>query len=107
MGVAPFPVNIEGITRINCAFGYVDPVRDRLVVAGDALVERVLVRGGRAVGVAVRDGQQLAEIGASRVVLSAGAYGSPAILLRSGIGPADELAAAGVHPIAGLARGRA
>ena len=49
-------------------------------------------------GVAVREGQRLAEIGASRVVLSAGAYGSPAILLRSGIGPAGELIAIGVRP---------
>jgi len=97
-GVAPFPVNIDGVTRVNSAFGYVDPVRDRLIVAGDAPVERVLVRGGRAVGVAVRDGRRLTEIGASRVVLSAGAYGSPAILLRSGIGPAGELTAIGLKP---------
>jgi choline dehydrogenase len=97
-GVAPFPVNIDGATRVNSAFGYVDPVRDRLLVAGDAPVERVLIRGGRAVGVAVREGQRLAEIGASRVVLCAGAYGSPAILLRSGIGPAGELIAVGVEP---------
>jgi choline dehydrogenase len=97
-GVAPFPVNIDGTTRVNSAFGYVDPVRDRLIVAGDALVERVLVRDGRVVGVAVRDDQQLVEISASRVVLSAGAYGSPAILLRSGIGPSGELAAVGVRP---------
>lgn len=101
-GVAPFPVNIDGATRINSAFGYIDPVRDRLTVAGDAPVERVLVRDGRAVGVAVRDGQRLAEIGASRVVLSAGAYGSPAILLRSGIGPADELTATGLTPVLDL-----
>ena len=101
-GVAPFPVSIEGGMRVNNAFGYVDPVRDRLLVAGDALVERVLVRGGRAAGVAVRDGGRLTEIGASRVVLSAGAYGSPAILLRSGIGPAGELAAAGVTPVLNL-----
>ena len=101
-GIAPFPVNIDGVTRVNSAFGYVDPVRDRLIVAGDAPVERVLVRGGRAVGVAVRDGQRLTEIGASRVVLSAGAYGSPAILLRSGIGPAGELAAIGVKPMLDL-----
>lgn len=98
VGIAPFPVNIEGVTRVNSAFGYVDPVRDRLMVIGDALVERVLVRDGRAVGVAVRDGRRLAEIGAARVVLSAGAYGSPAILLRSGIGPAEELIAVGVKP---------
>lgn len=97
-GVAPFPVNIDGVTRVNSAFAYVDPVRDRLTVIGDAPVERVLVRGGRAVGVTVRDGQRRAEIAASRVVLSGGAYGSPAILLRSGIGPADELTAAGVQP---------
>jgi choline dehydrogenase-like flavoprotein len=97
-GVAPFPVNIDGSTRVNSAFAYVDPVRDRLIVAGDSPVERVLVRDGRAVGVAVWDGQRLATVGASRVVLSAGAYGSPAILLRSGIGPADELAAIGVRP---------
>jgi len=101
-GVAPFPVNIDGATRFNSAFAYVDPVRDRLLVAGDAPVERVLVRGGRAVGVAVRDGPRLAEIGASQVVLSAGAYGSPAILLRSGIGPAGELAALGVKPVLDL-----
>lgn len=97
-GVAPFPVNIDGATRVNAAFGYVDPVRDRLLVAGDAPVERVLVRGGRVAGVAVREGRRLAEIGASRVVLCAGAYGSPAILLRSGIGPADELIAIGLTP---------
>jgi choline dehydrogenase len=97
-GIAPFPVNIDGGNRINSAFGYVDPVRDRLIVVGDAPVERVIVRGGRAVGVAVRDGQRLAEIRASRVVLSAGAYGTPAILLRSGIGPASELIAIGVTP---------
>ena len=97
-GIAPFPVNIDGATRVNSAFAYVDPVRDRLIVAGDAPVERVLIRGGRAVGVAVRDGRRLAEIRASRVVLSAGAYGSPAILLRSGIGPADELIAIGLKP---------
>jgi DNA-binding CsgD family transcriptional regulator len=67
-------------------------------VACDALVERVLVRDGRIVGVAVRDDQQLVEIRASRVVVCAGAYGSPAILLRSGIGPSGELAAIGVKP---------
>ena len=101
-GVAPFPVNIDRMVRVNSAFAYLDPVRDRLLVAGDAPVERVLVRGGRAVGVAVRDGERLTEIGAARVVLSAGTYGSPAILLRSGIGPAGELAALGVKPVLDL-----
>ena len=101
-GVAPFPVNIDGTTRVNSAFAYVDPVRDRLIVAGDALAERVLVRNGSAVGVAGLDEQRLAEIRASRVVLCAGTYGSPAILLRSGIGPGDELADIGVEPVLDL-----
>jgi choline dehydrogenase len=101
-GVAPFPVNIEGTIRVNSAFAYVDPERGRLIVAGDSPAERVIIRDGRAVGVAVRDGERVAEIGASRVVLSAGAYGSPAILLRSGIGPAGELAAIGVEPVIDL-----
>ena len=39
-GIAPFPVNIDGRTRVNSAFGYVDPVRDRLMVAGDRSVDR-------------------------------------------------------------------
>lgn len=95
VGVAPFPVNIDGTIRVNSAFAYTDPVRDRLLVVGDAPVERVLVRDGRAVSVVVRDGQRPVEISASRVVVSAGTYGSPAILLRSGIGPAGELAAIG------------
>ena len=101
-GVAPFPVNIEGTTRVNSAFAYIDPVRDRLLVVGDAPVERMLIRSGRAVGVAVRERQGLVEVGASRVVVCAGAYGSPAILLRSGIGPADELTAVEVKPVLNL-----
>jgi choline dehydrogenase len=48
--------------------------------------------------VVVRDGRGLAEIRASRVVVCGGAYGSPALLLRSGVGPAGELAAIGVEP---------
>ena len=72
------------------------------MVAVDAPVERVLVRSGHAVGVAVRAGQRLVEIGASREALSARAYGSPAILLRSGIGPAGELIAIGVKPVLDL-----
>jgi len=47
----------------------------------------VLLDGGRAVGVRARIGGEWVEVRAARVVLCAGAVGSPAILLRSGIGP--------------------
>lgn len=79
------PVNAVGAVRWNAAFAYLDPVRSRenLTIAADTLVDRVLLDGDRAVGVATSAG----EIHARTVVLAAGAYGSPGILLRSGIGP--------------------
>ena len=52
----------------------------------DTLVDRVLVEDGRATGVATPGG----DLRAGLVVLAAGAYGSPAILLRSGIGPEGD-----------------
>jgi choline dehydrogenase len=102
IGVAPFPISIarDG-TRISSPFAWVDPVRgqENFSVAGDATVERVLLDGNRVVGVVVRDGDREVEVTADRVVVSAGAYGSPAILLRSGIGPADHLRALGIEVV--------
>jgi choline dehydrogenase len=78
------PVNIVDGVRWHSGFAYVDPARSRpnLTVLGDTLVDRVLVEDGRATG-AVAGGQELR---ADTVVVSAGAYGSPGILLRSGLG---------------------
>jgi choline dehydrogenase len=90
----------EGI-RWNAAFAYLDPVRGQasLDVRGDTLVDRVLMSHGRAVGVrAIGPGGPF-ETGADVVVLSAGTYGSPAILLRSGIGPAEDLRSLGITPV--------
>jgi choline dehydrogenase len=83
------PVNAVGTVRWNAAFAYLDPARGRanLTVLSDTLVDRVLLAGDRAVGVATSAG----ELRAQTVVLAAGAYGSPGILLRSGIGPEREL----------------
>ena len=62
-------------------------------VRADATVERVLLKRGRAVGVELVGGERIA---AGEVVLCAGAVGTPRILLRSGLGPADALRAAGI-----------
>jgi choline dehydrogenase len=84
------PVNDVGAVRWNAAFAYLDPARgrDTLTIRADTLVDRVLFSGERATGVATSDG----ELHAEHVVLAAGAYGSPGILLRSGVGPERGLA---------------
>jgi choline dehydrogenase len=82
------PVNMtdDGV-RWTAAFAYVDPARGRpnLTTLADTLADRVLLDGHRAVGVATSAG----DLDAATVVLAAGAYGSPGVLLRSGIGPEE------------------
>ena len=76
-------------TRWNAAFAYLDEARPRenLTILADTTVDRVLLAGNRATGVATSRG----EIAGALVVVCAGAYGSPAILLRSGAGPDEGL----------------
>lgn len=69
----------------------------------DSVVERVVIEDGRAVGVRVRGPEGVVEIRAEReIVLSCGAIDTPALLLRSGIGPAAVLDEAGVDVIVDL-----
>jgi choline dehydrogenase len=84
------PVNIVDGVRWHAGFAYVDPARarDNLTILADTLVDRLLLEDGRASG-AVAAGRELL---ADTVVISASAYGSPGILLRSGIGPDGEVA---------------
>jgi choline dehydrogenase len=92
-GVAFAPVNAVGTVRWNTAFAYLDPARGRrnLTVLDRTLVDRLQVDGERAtIVLARRAGRELALAG-GRIILAAGAYGSPAILLRSGIGPEEHL----------------
>ena len=101
-GYALMPVNRRGRTRFGAAHAYLDPARGRanLEILADALVDRVVVHAGRATGVLVRHGGRERLVEASTVVLAAGPYGTPAVLLRSGVGPADELRALGVPVVA-------
>ncbi|MEZ5666542.1 MAG: GMC family oxidoreductase N-terminal domain-containing protein [Alphaproteobacteria bacterium] len=79
--------------------------RPNLALLTGLLVDRLALEpDGRCTGIAVVDQSGTRTIRADRaVVLAAGAIGSPAILLRSGIGPADELAALGIRPLVPLA----
>jgi len=102
-GVGPEPSNSPAGIRWNAALAYLDPVRGdpALEVRGETTVDRVLVERGRAVGVRAigADGAAF-EARAGLVVLTAGAYGTPTVLLRSGIGPADDLRALGIDVVA-------
>jgi choline dehydrogenase len=78
-------VNAVGTVRWNTAFAFLDPARDRrnLTIRADTLVDRIDAETGTVT-------TDRGELGAELIVLAAGAYGSPAILLRSGIGPGLE-----------------
>jgi choline dehydrogenase len=101
VGRAPLPVNIVDGARWNTAFAYLDEARDRanLRILGGIVVDRLAMDGDRARGVITGEGER---IDADTVVLTAGAYFTPAILLRSGIGPEEELARHGIPAVARL-----
>lgn len=99
-GVYPITVNLddEG-RRAGAATAYLtDTVRGRanLTVWTDSRVERVVLEGRRAVGAEVRRAEGVVLVRAGCVVVSAGALHSPAVLMRSGIGPGGVLARAGI-----------
>jgi choline dehydrogenase len=93
-GVGPLPRNFERGVRANAAFAYVFPAlaRPNLDVRGDNVVDRVLLDHGVVRGVNSIEGGRLFRWGAPEVVLCAGALMTPAVLLRSGIGPGADLA---------------
>jgi choline dehydrogenase len=103
-GVGPFPQNRRGRLRLSTAVAYLLPARDRpnLTIRPDCLVNRVLFTGDRAVGVDIGVADERYQVRGRRVTLAAGAIGSPAILLRSGIGAAAALAELGIEPVADL-----
>jgi choline dehydrogenase len=110
-GFAIGPVNIDPATRVrwNAGFGYLDPMRTlpNLRIVGDTLVDRVTLDGRRVTGVAVVGPEGPATVASERVILAGGAYGSPLVLLRSGIGDADELRDSGIavtHDLPGVGR---
>ncbi len=98
VGAALAPVNIWQGVRWGTHFAYLDPVRDRkdLTVVGDALVDKINLDRSRAVSVDFIWAGETATVEAGRIVLSAGAYGSPSVLLRSGIGPVEDLSPLGI-----------
>lgn len=98
-GVAYAPVTMRRGVRCSAATAFLNPVRKRknLHIVTGALVEGVDIVDGRATAVRYRTaGLQHRVVARGEIVLSAGAIGSPQLLMLSGIGNGDALAAAGV-----------
>ena len=107
-GVGKLDMTVHHGQRWSAVRAYLDPARGRknLEVRKNALVERLLFDGRRAVGVAYRVGERSRSVRARRLVaLASGAINSPKLLKLSGIGPPDELGTLGIevrHPLAGV-----
>lgn len=106
-GFARVPLNNTPDRRVSAAMAYLSPAvrrRPNLALRAGVTAERLTVAGGRATGAVVRGPDGAAEtIAARQVIVSAGALGSPMLLLRSGIGPAAALRALGIAVVADLA----
>lgn len=104
-GLLQFHIAADG-KRASSAAAFLHPVGDRsnLIVRAQAQVTHVIVEDGKAKAVSylAADGATVTVQAEKEIVISAGAFLSPAILLRSGIGPADELRALGIAPRADL-----
>ncbi len=107
-GVGRYDTNISGGERWSTARAYLEPARERsnLTVITQVIVERVLLDGRRASGIALRGPDGSTQYRARReVILASGAIGSPVILQHSGIGNVGDLSRAGIavkHELPGV-----
>jgi choline dehydrogenase len=90
--------------RVSTALAYPLPARGRpnLTIKAGCVVDRVLLDGRRAVGVALEGDGANEQVFGEQITLCGGAIGTPAVLLRSGIGPADDLHRVGIRPVVDL-----
>jgi choline dehydrogenase len=97
-------MNARDEQRVTTNDAYLEPARSRpnLTIIGNTLVDQVEFNGRRACGVRARTISGWQSISGREVFLCAGTIHSPAILLRSGIGPADELRQTDIAPVLNL-----
>ncbi|HEX3802183.1 MAG TPA: GMC family oxidoreductase N-terminal domain-containing protein [Solirubrobacteraceae bacterium] len=109
IGAAQYAMNIDADgLRISTNHGYIEPVRDRenLEIRGFTEVDRVLIRSGTASGVRTVGGEELHVAPGGEVLLSGGSVHSPAVLMRSGVGPSDVLEPLGIGVVEDLPVGK-
>lgn len=107
-GASPFAFNLRDGRRVSTNDGYLEPARGRpnLTIRGDSLVDTVLLDGTAARGVRTADGAEHRLEPGGEVIVSAGAVHSPAVLMRSGIGPPELLRGLDIPVRADLPVGR-
>ena len=103
-GVGSLPFNNPDRVRMSTALGYLNQARHRLnlTLRPNCTVRRIEFDGTRATGVLVESGGESFVIEGEEVILSAGAVGSPQLLMLSGVGPADDLRGLGIPVMADL-----
>ncbi|AXT84338.1 choline dehydrogenase [Aeromicrobium sp. A1-2] len=104
-GVSRFQQSAHGGKRYSASRGYLTNTdRPTLQVQSEVHVQRIVIENGRATGVEVADkgGKKRTIRAGKEVILSAGVFGSPQLLMLSGVGPAAHLAEHGIEVKADL-----
>lgn len=102
-GYFPIAISNENEQRVSAAMAYLDAAtrqRPNLTIRANTQVSRLLFDGTRCCGVEIQENGHGTRIAALEVIVSAGAIHSPALLLRSGVGPAAHLQAHGLPLVA-------
>ncbi len=100
-GIGPAITNNHQGIRFSTALGYLEPARHRLnlTIKPNCHVIRIIFERQRATGLLVESGGETFVVAGEEIILSAGAVGSPHLLLLSGVGPADQLRELGISLI--------
>ena len=103
-GVCSSAYNVKDGVRQNTTVAYLDPARGRanLDIIADAQVQSLSIANGRVSGVVYKREGEVSSVSAQVVVLCAGVYHSPQILMLSGIGPSDDLERLGIPVVNAL-----
>ncbi len=102
-GIGYFHVTQEKGVRCNAAKAYLSGTESRsnLHIFKNTNVNRIIFEGKRATGISCKQGEQALTLTANKeVILSAGAFGSPHLLMLSGIGPKAHLDSLGIPVVA-------
>ena len=105
-GIGPSPQNVADGVRVSTAMAYLRPAdgRPNLEIIGGAYAHHIMIERDRATGVAYspNGSSSLEQVRGRHIVVSAGVFNSPALLMRSGVGPVRDLEAVGIRSIADL-----